>query len=345
MPVYNAEKYIAEAIDSVIIGDDEAMRVRMLLIDDGSTDGSSAICKKYAKDYESIICISQDNQGVSIARNKGLEYIYNHCAENDWVGFLDADDLYEQGWKQVLSNAICGIDENYEKIDIIGFGMSVTDENKGIKGIINQAEEKVIKGGYETTVTENRKISFAAYIYRAKFLKDNHIFFISHLSNGEDLMFKYESFFAAEYLKYYPSRVYVYRQNKDSVTNNYCRNAEDYYSMFFLAWEGLKQWLSRREETEESIKLFAYIQQKINYSCMYEARSYCCWHNGSYKDLKNQILPYLEKHFMPSVLFEKDDNITRKDYELLVNHTIIFWIKYTIKGTFDDIKQKIKKIL
>lgn len=89
MPVYNVEEYLAEAIDSITaqtIGFSE--NVQIILVNDGSTDNSDEICKKYATRYPSnIVYVKQKNKGVSEARNIGLK----RC-EGQYVGFVDSDD-------------------------------------------------------------------------------------------------------------------------------------------------------------------------------------------------------------------------------------------------------------
>lgn len=89
MAVYNAEKYLDEAIGSLLsqtIGFDK--HIQLILCDDGSNDSSLTICKKYAQKYpENILVLHQENRGVSAARNNGLAY-----AEGELVNFLDSDD-------------------------------------------------------------------------------------------------------------------------------------------------------------------------------------------------------------------------------------------------------------
>src|SRR3954463_5077031 len=84
IPVYNAEKYIAETINSA--ADQTWSNKEIIIIDDGSTDGSLAIAKRFANDQ--IKVFSQANKGASAARNRGLLE-----AKGKYVQFLDGDDL------------------------------------------------------------------------------------------------------------------------------------------------------------------------------------------------------------------------------------------------------------
>ena len=85
VPVYNAEKYLHRCIDSIL--SQTFTDFELLLIDDGSKDGSGAICDEYAAKDNRVRVFHKENGGVSSARNLGLD---NACGE--WVTFVDADD-------------------------------------------------------------------------------------------------------------------------------------------------------------------------------------------------------------------------------------------------------------
>lgn len=85
IPVYNAEKYLSQCIESVI--NQTYSCWELILINDGSTDNSLSICKKYASTDSRIKIINQPNRGVSAARNAGLDICLG-----TWISFLDADD-------------------------------------------------------------------------------------------------------------------------------------------------------------------------------------------------------------------------------------------------------------
>ena len=86
IPIYNAEKYIGEAVESIRLQNFAPLET--IIIDDGSTDGSAAIIKNIDLDYHFM---SQPNAGPAAARNRGLE-----CAEGEYIAFLDADDLWPE---------------------------------------------------------------------------------------------------------------------------------------------------------------------------------------------------------------------------------------------------------
>lgn len=91
MPVYNVADYLEEAVESVLgqsIGFEE--HVQLILVNDGSTDGSAAICARYAQRYpENVLFLDKENGGVSTARNAGLDRV-----RGEYVSFLDSDDKW-----------------------------------------------------------------------------------------------------------------------------------------------------------------------------------------------------------------------------------------------------------
>jgi len=85
IPVYNAQKYLAAALESII--QTKKQNYELILIDDGSTDESLKICEQYNKQFPFIKVIHQENKGVSEARNRGIE-----ASKGKYLFFMDADD-------------------------------------------------------------------------------------------------------------------------------------------------------------------------------------------------------------------------------------------------------------
>ena len=98
IPVHNVSPYLREALDSVIY--QTYKNLEILVIDDGSTDGSGIICDKYLSDPR-VIVIHQDNRGLSGARNTGLDH-----ATGDYISFLDSDDVYHPNMINLLLQSV-----------------------------------------------------------------------------------------------------------------------------------------------------------------------------------------------------------------------------------------------
>ena len=92
IPVYNVENYLECCLDSVL--SQTYKNFEVLLVDDGSTDRSSKICDDYAEKYAKIKVIHQNNEGISSARNAGIQYVrQNEKIDDIWISFIDSDDF------------------------------------------------------------------------------------------------------------------------------------------------------------------------------------------------------------------------------------------------------------
>ena len=98
IPVFNVSPYLCEALDSVV--NQSYSNIEIIIIDDGSTDKSGEVCDEYAKHDTRIKVIHQENQGLSAARNVGLDTM-----TGDAVAFLDPDDAYESAFIQRMVSA------------------------------------------------------------------------------------------------------------------------------------------------------------------------------------------------------------------------------------------------
>lgn len=95
VPVYNVEQYLQRCLDSIV--GQACADLEILLIDDGSTDGSGQICDEYAAKDDRIRVFHTENGGVSAARNLGLDE-----AKGEWIGFVDSDDWIEADMYECL---------------------------------------------------------------------------------------------------------------------------------------------------------------------------------------------------------------------------------------------------
>ncbi len=98
MPIYNTEKYLKKAIDSVIAQTLGFQNIQMILVDDGSTDTSAAICQTYVQKYpDNMVYLRQEHRGAAAARNAGIPYI-----KGKYVNFLDSDDYWKENALEML---------------------------------------------------------------------------------------------------------------------------------------------------------------------------------------------------------------------------------------------------
>lgn len=89
VPAYNSAQFIAQTLDNLLA--QSLKEIEIVVVNDGSSDNTEEIIREYERKYDNIKCVSQENGGVSSARNHGLEY-----ATGKYVCFQDADDMYDE---------------------------------------------------------------------------------------------------------------------------------------------------------------------------------------------------------------------------------------------------------
>lgn len=114
IPVYNCEKYLHDSIKS-LVNQTIFDKLELVFVDDGSTDNSRDIIKKYVNIYDNMKLVVQDNMGVSVARNRGIKE-----SKGEYVCFFDADDLAEPRLYEKLYKLLI---ENDADISIVDYSM------------------------------------------------------------------------------------------------------------------------------------------------------------------------------------------------------------------------------
>ena len=146
VPVYNVEAYLEECLDSLLR--QKCKEMEIICVNDGSTDGSAEILKKYQKSHPKIKIISKENGGLSSARNAGLAK-----AEGEYVVFVDSDDIWDGD--DAAAYIVQAMEE--EQLDMLVFGIEPFYENseleKNFEGSKNyyhyQGSYGLFEHGYE----------------------------------------------------------------------------------------------------------------------------------------------------------------------------------------------------
>lgn len=99
IPVYNVKPYLEKCVESIV--DQTYHNLQIILVDDGSTDGSQTICDELAQKDSRIVVIHKENGGLSTARNVGMDR-----AKGDYIAFVDSDDWLERNMYEVLINQL-----------------------------------------------------------------------------------------------------------------------------------------------------------------------------------------------------------------------------------------------
>lgn len=219
MPVYNSQKYVGEAIESIL--KQTLTEFELLLVDDGSTDESGAICDQYAGKDARIRVIHKENGGICSARNAGLA-----AARGEYLAFCDNDDKY-------LPDLL---KDNYElakkyDADIVRFkrkriayvdGRKITSTAPAIRFAVLRGEE-IAKNYLQIT---DATITVWNAIYRRSMVCDGKIRFHEKMRYGqEDAWFNYGCYERAMCMVFNPN-VYYYWIQRDghSTTSKYHMN-------------------------------------------------------------------------------------------------------------------------
>lgn len=182
MPVYNSDKYVGNSIETVL--NQSLKEMELILIDDGSTDRSGAICDEYARRDERVVVVHQQNKGLSAARNVGLGLV-----RGEYIAFADNDDECLPGF----------LEKNYEvakryNADMVKFGREsvIVDTDDKVYGqSIRNLEERYytreqILNEYFSLRARNIFSPVWDGLYRSTMVLENNIKFPEELRFGEE---------------------------------------------------------------------------------------------------------------------------------------------------------------
>lgn len=212
IPVYNAEKYLDCCMESILTQSKES-HFEVILVDDGSSDRSADICDRYAQQSACVKVIHQANQGVSAARNAGID-----AAGGAYILFLDSDDCWDPCLLHTLDKLIP------QQPDIIEFGFQSFGGNVTEAPVL-PAVEITGKTGIEYVKAHDAMDcmpigSCWAAAFRKELLDRDGISFPLGVSYGEDLEFHMHCLKHARSVYSVREPLYRYRMNESGITHN-----------------------------------------------------------------------------------------------------------------------------
>ena len=208
IPVYNTEKYLRRCFDSIIIQTYKSIEI--IIINDGSTDNSLSIIQEYENKDNRIIVIDKKNEGVSSARNIGIEQ-----ATGEYIMFCDSDDSVHPQWCEYMLKQI----KRYSS-DLISCQHSkVYGKEVLCSKDIEYCDSKIVD--YYSLFLLGTSGSVWNKIYKSSVIRENSIRFILDFPIGEDVHFNIEY---AKYITGYrlvPDELYYYTENPDSAKHKW----------------------------------------------------------------------------------------------------------------------------
>lgn len=337
IPVYNCKKYIENAVNSVL--KQPYKKIEIVIVDDGSTDGSEEMCNNFARCNERVHTIHQENSGVSSARNTGIEYVIRQHKEYDrgYVAFLDVDDAW---LKESIDNRVEKI--LCQELDLIGFQSCMCDYSMSYREKPRDLNEGFKEGG-STAVWNFSTQSFAAMFYSIELLKKFNLRFFQ-MKYSEDKIFLMQSLYLANQMYLENRLVYLYRDNGFSAMHSRKMGIE----YFLPIVEGylksdlvMEKWANNKRGTlQEGNKMARlYLMDMIN-------EHYMC--GGKREDIKK--LFEINKQFLyllnnESIGGEKDNQkwmyMVKHPYRTQIKSRIYGLLKKALKNSF--IKERVDK--
>ena len=209
IPIYNSEKTLRRCVDSILA--QNYLDVEIILVNDGSKDASLSICEEYVREYKNVRCLSQENAGVSAARNAGL-----NMARGEYVLFVDSDDYTVPEFFSIINTAVetshadwiqfssC-VDNGREKHDLINKPYMSASRESLMPQIIDAICSKTINAPhaklYKRSIIEKNCIRFPAGVsvaedrafnivysfYINSLIISNKVVYVINTENGESL--------------------------------------------------------------------------------------------------------------------------------------------------------------
>lgn len=331
VPVYNVEKYLERCLKSLV--DQTLKDIEIIIVNDGSIDGSQIIIDKYKSKYPDMIkSFYIKNGGAAKARNYGLNYV-----TGEYIGFVDSDDyiseemfekLYNKAKEKEADIVCCNY---YRVIDEEKFNKKSFGNNKILK------EDLFDKNIYEANLLFDEVPYLWNKIFKTEIIKDNNFKFFDDLRIYEDLLFTYQAFSKANKISRVEDALYYYMVSRqESLTHVLTEKRFD----IFKVTEKLVKYYKEINKYEEVKDALLYVVLKHIYVVL-EKRTL-----KQEKKLKlkyiNKVFTFLDKEF-PNWKDNMYFDLQNKDKK---RYTSRFYWKLSVILGFNIIaqKNKIKRI-
>ena len=239
VPVYNGEEYLANCIDS--IENQTYQPLEVVIVNDGSADGTEEVCKQLGEAYDNVRWITLPDLGVSAARNAGMKE-----AKGEYLTFVDADDRIRPQMLQILYDALV-----HSGSAVVGCGFTSWKTQREWelleKSFPAQIEEAVVftkKEFLKQQILEGNSRCWSK-LYDGKILKKNNLQFQEGLTIGEDMLFLVQLLPYIEKIAEVDFQGYGYYQNPQGAMN---RRFDDTYMNQIRCWKVAREEAIKMDE-------------------------------------------------------------------------------------------------
>lgn len=228
VPVYNTSKYLKKCLDSLVKQSFKDFEI--IIVNDGSTDNSNNIIKKYESEHNNIKVINEENQGLSMARNNGVKKV-----SGKYIIFIDSDDYVEKDLLKQIDKEIAGV-------DVLRYQVITEYENGENKKIYNEEAFDIMKGYDAFKYIANYHFVEPAwcYVYKTEYYKDNKFNFKKGVYHEDFGLIPYV-IYKARKVKSISYAGYHYITRNGSIMNN-----SDYKKTVKKAFDMLEQYKTMR---------------------------------------------------------------------------------------------------
>lgn len=274
IPVYNVKPYLERCVQSVLCQTYKDLEV--ILVDDGSTDGSGALCDTIASIDQRICVVHQKNQGLSGARNTGIQR-----ARGEYIAFLDSDDewLLSDGLERLIQMGNADLIA-FKRVDIWGKDSRIASADYDTEKINRMSDTQTVFSFLVNT--QQLQISACFLLVRRQILLDYDIFFPSGMIS-EDLFWNFHLWQHLTSVKFANLDLYGYYHREGSITTSPDIRYYHSYDQIFTYW---KAQCDEGCTNAEAIRIFL--------ANMWVSRGYA-YHFLNAKD-KPEALHILKKH-------------------------------------------------
>jgi len=308
VPVYKVQAYLSKCLESLLDQSISQNQYEIIVINDGSPDASLSIALEFQKNHSNIIVIDQENHGVSVARNRGLE-----IAQGTYIAFVDPDDaIHVNSLSQIVQLA------DSEKLDILYLTLDVYSEDGNY---IESYEKCGNDGEIQDGFTHPRR-TFPATLYRRSLVGETR--FIKGIIRGQDTVFNAMVQAKANRCSYCSLPYYKYTRRVSS--SRRLVQSEAAFAGFMIAIQTLIDYRKQLLPTENNI-------QKTYFDTVIQL--------FSKRILDNNILPTLDKNrftALKNILnFNGLSHITvrlSKDYKLFNSSFTPFYAHHLAKKSY-----------
>lgn len=211
IPMYNAEKYIANCLNSILNSDLPKGEYEVLIINDGSTDNGPQIAQEYVSKRDNFTYLTQENQGQSVARNLGI----NRC-HGEYIWCVDSDDIICSDFKTPLDLLSCN------SYDIIAFQLRI--ENEIGKFVRMECTQPLLPhntplSGRNAIISGYSPSSVCALWIRRQYIFDNDLFFKAGITH-QDVELSYRLFASAKQVFFTNNAPYIYLLHSNSTSQS-----------------------------------------------------------------------------------------------------------------------------